>query len=706
MLTDDEKALIRQCYAALRDGMPGFKPRHSQLRMIAAVGETLGNVANDDDVRDGSQIAVLQSPCGVGKSHAYALPGVALAKARGKQLIISTSTTGLQHQLLDKDLPMLQRALPFAFTYALCKGRGRYVCASKLADGAAGGRQVAIQFPTPESRPVAAEEAKQDNAADLQVLVEMAAAYESGAWNGDKDDLKFSVSDTAWGAVTTDRQGCSGNRCPRFARCAFYGARERVKAADVVVTNHSLLLCALDMEPGSVLPDLAECFVVLDEAHTLTDKCIEHFAQKHSLRGAAAWIGDIGEVVSDVVHGLRIDASHHAAVLGQAGALAGYLEDLYQAVAGTGAFDEKPKRRFKNGVLPPWMIELGGHIWARATELQASLSAVRSAMLDAAEREPHLTQRLVSNLGFYLGKVENLVGAWALMLGEDQAEEAPTARWIEQYASATEKNDFLICASPISAAGRLAEKLWSRAGAVVLTSATLTACGSFDLFLRETGLCRFTNTTLLALDSPFDYPNRARLVVPRMKADPRAHEPHTAECARIIPEIITTRGTLALFASRRAMQECFAQLPEQLKPLVLMQGTLPKAELIARHKAAIDGGRSSVLFGLKGLAEGVDLPLEYCTHVIIQKLPFDAPDDPVREAQRDWIEQQGKVAFLELCVPEVGIRLAQAVGRLLRTDADYGTVTILDPRIATSHWGQMLMRGLPPFQVEVFGRQV
>ena len=533
MLSPDEKALISRCFDALKRALPGFTARRGQLEMIAAVARTFGDAhASDAEPRDGSALLVCQSPTGTGKTAAYLSAGIALAKSRGLHLIVASSTVALQEQLLRKDLPLFQSALPIDFTVAVAKGRSRYVCAAKLLDAAGQGEQRRIQFDTEGG---SEDDRGRETEADLEALSAMAARFGAGDWNGDKDALDFNVAERLWSRLITDRQGCTGNKCPRFGQCAFYAAREKVKGAEVIVANHDLVLCALEMPAGSVLPDPGQCLFVFDEAHALPAKGREHFAAKHALRGAAEWVRDVPDTVSDVVHGLRLSAAFHARAEAEASALAGYLEDLYQAIARTRAFEDKAARRFKDGVLPEWAAAIGENIFGAAKALAAILSSVREAAWQAADAEPYLAQRLLSNLGFYLGKLDNLLATWALMLGEEG--EAPTARWVEQYVSAAEADDFLICASPISGAGRLARALWSRAAAAVATSATLTSCGSFDLFLRETGLNRFAKTRLLELPSPFDYAGRARLVVPKMRADPKQQDAHTQEVTEALRQI-------------------------------------------------------------------------------------------------------------------------------------------------------------------------
>lgn len=700
MLSDTEKDTMRAALDAVKRGLPGYTARRSQLEMIAAVAETLAAAVADPEVeRDGGNVLVCEAPTGTGKTASGLLAGLVMAKSRAKHLIYSSSTIALQEQLARKDIPLFQKIMPFEFTFAVAKGRSRYVCAAKLADAAGEGVQGRI-----DTGEESVGNGEASGSEDLKALVEMAQRFGNGEWSGDKDDLTFGVSNELWEKVTTDRQGCSGNKCPQFATCAFYAARQRVKEADVIVANHDLVFSALEMPAGSVLPDPAESMIIFDEAHSLGHKGVEHFAEKHALRAAQEWVRQIADAVRDVVYGLRLDASFHKEAEQESRQLAAYLEDLYQAILSTKAFEEKSARRFKDGVMPAWGTEIGTNILKSARALASATADVRKAMLEAAEREPELVRKLMSGLGFYLGKLENLVNTWELMLREDMEGAAPTARWVEKYESAAEANDFLVCASPITAALRLRRLLWDRVGAVVLTSATLTSCCSFHLFLEQTGLDRYRKARLLQLPSPFDYANRAVLSIPRMKADPKNHAAHTKEIVQRLPSLLTTRGTLVLFASGKQMREVHATLPAEITRRVMMQGTLPKMEIIARHRSVIDAGGASVIFGLQSFAEGVDLPNEYCTHVIIAKLPFSVPDSPLQEARCEWVEKQGRSPFVELAVPEVGVRLSQGVGRLLRTSEDYGTVTVLDRRLAGSSWGRMLIRGLPPFRLEIGGR--
>src|SRR5262245_47060585 len=703
MLRQEEQALIRNTLDALKTEIPGFREREQQLKMIGAIATAMARChERDDGERQGRNIAAVDGPPGVGKSVSYLTAALAIASTRGKRVVVSSSTVQLQEQLSLKDAPALQRCMPIDFTFTVAKGRARYACIAKLANLVEDARQNALPLqPDEGDEPHTSEQ----DLRNTRILQDLADRFESGEWNGDRDELAQPVSNDLWSNLVTDRQGCAGNRCPHFASCPFYAAREKARQATLIIANHDLVLSALATGAATVLPDPADAFWVFDEAHHLSAKVIEHFSAKHTLLGAATWVSDVGDTVRDIVLGLGLSRRYLESALALSDTLQVELEQLHNTIDGTHAFEEKRARRFKNCQLPEWARVAGANILAAAEGLQRTLAGLRQDMLEHAGAEPHLVQRLLAELGFYLGKVEVLIGTWTLMLADDRERDSPTARWIERYESASAPSDYLICASPISAAEPLRNLLWNRASAVALTSATLTSCGNFELFLQQTGLHSFREVTLLRVESTFDYAGRAKLVIPTMRSDPRDVDAHTREVAERLPDLVTTQGTLVLYASRKQMKEVLAQLPEHIRRITLVQGSLPKTELLARHKAAIDRGERSVLFGLASLAEGVDLPGEHLTHVVIAKLPFAVPDSPLEEARRDWIVSQGRSPFAEITLPEAGVRLQQAAGRLLRGEHDYGTVTILDRRLATARWGEKLLRGLPPFGLYIGGRK-
>ncbi|AEF88797.1 helicase c2 [Delftia sp. Cs1-4] len=713
MLTPDEKQLMQRCLDAVRTGTPGFRTRRPQLQMIAAVAHALARVGSaDEDRGQGEHLGVIEAGTGTGKTVGYLLPALVLAHMRGRKLIVSSSTVTLQEQLLHKDVPALLRHLPFPVSYAVAKGRRRFLCPARLASQVAGleckGAELepdpALGTHVQGAQPASTSEAHPP----LRWFRSLSEAFDAQRWRGDRDAWPDVIPEAVWSSVTTDSQGCLGARCPSYERCPFYRARQQGQDADLVIANHDLVLAAAGMEAGSTLPDLREALVVFDEAHSLPGKVVEHCASRHSVCGASRWVAHAARDAQGAIDALRLDRV--GAGLPQPGVsaqrLCALLEDLQDAVGRHCEFAGQQRiSRFVGGVLPEEVARAGAAVLEAARAMEGDLSGVRAALVERAGEQAQAVQPFMAALGNHFAKLQQMLATWTWMLHDDAQQAQPVARWVERHASASGGDDFLVCAAPISGGPRLRELLWDQVGAAVLTSATLRACGRFDLFFEECGLAGFDALQPLALASPFDFAGRAVLHIPGVRAHPRDAAAHGQEIVRRLPALLERqRGSLVLFASARQMREVHAALPAALREAVLMQGQCSRRELIERHRARIDGGQRSVLFGLASLAEGVDLPGEYCTHVICAKLPFSVPDSPLEQARREWIEAQGRSAFLERSVPEVGIRLAQATGRLLRTDEDRGTVTVLDPRLGGTRWGRMLLEGLPPFRVVIGDR--
>jgi ATP-dependent DNA helicase DinG len=219
--------------------------------------------------------------------------------------------------------------------------------------------------------------------------------------------------------------------------------------------------------------------------------------------------------------------------------------------------------------------------------------------------------------------------------------------------------------------------------------------------LRQTGLDRLAAVRTLRLASPFDYQVQARLVVPRMRSCPTDAAAHTTEVADMLPALVAEGASLVLFASAQQMHEVYDRMPVSIKAQTLVQGHLSKGAILQHHRQRVAEGRASTIFGLAAFQEGVDLPGALCTHVVISRVPFGVPVHPWEQARAEWVQRCGRSPFRELAVPEACVRLAQAVGRLIRTHTDRGTVTILDRRIVTRSYGRELLRSLPPMRLEL-----
>ena len=276
------------------------------------------------------------------------------------------------------------------------------------------------------------------------------------------------------------------------------------------------------------------------------------------------------------------------------------------------------------------------------------------------------------------------------------AEPGIRARWVNRH-----DEDVELVSAPIQPGHLLASELWSSCYGAICTSATLTAMGRFDRFIERAGL---TGMTTLRIPSPFDFPRIASLHVPDMDSEPGDFTGHSQEVAQRLPGLVENDcSALILFTSWRQLHAVLDLLDETLTSKLQVQGQGSKQSLLEAHRSAIDAGQDSYLVGLASFAEGVDLPDDYCRHVIIVKLPFAVPDDPLDQAMAEWIESQGRNAFYDISVPDAAVKLVQACGRLIRHEKDWGRITLLDRRIVTKSYGRALIDSLPPYRLEVAG---
>ena len=713
MLTDLEKNAIRDHYRAISENLPQFRPRAAQREMIAAVANAFARSkprveGEEPPKREGESIAVIEGPTGVGKSLSYLLAGGIMAQTRGKRLIVSSATVALQEQLVDRDLPFLVEKSGLELTFALAKGRGRYLCPYKLYQLTQNNaQQNLLGFEAPEvlwdSKPKPEE---------LNLLRGIADEFSARRFNGDRDAWPEKIDDAIWLKVTNDRHGCLKSACPNRAECPFYLARDVLETVDVVVANHDLLLADISMGGGVILPAPENSFYCIDEAHHLPKKALSRFAAEHSwniavwtleklpqLTGKIAALTDKAELanLADEAATSLLDSLHE------------WQFHLAEEPSLSLGSSENDRRKHNE---PTWLWEDGKIPEGLETTVSNTAIAARSLLkhviglndaLSAARREKEqdgaLLDRLTSEFGLFIARIEQISAVWDLLSTVPIEGEEPLAKWITRHAD--DKNDYIFNASPISSASHLANSLWRRAAGAVLTSATLQSLGSFNLILRQTGLLWLPETTTLALESPFNFDTQGELYIPPVHASPKDPDAHTAAIVEWLPKLVSpveAIGTLVLFSSRKQMQDVALRLPDEYLPLLLVQGELPKAVLLQRHHQAIAEGKASIIFGLDSFAEGLDLPGTACVQVIIAKLPFAMPDNPIEKTQNRWIEQRGGNPFIEITVPEASIKLIQAVGRLIRTEQDYGRVTILDNRVKTQRYGQQLLACLPPFK--------
>jgi ATP-dependent DNA helicase DinG len=709
-------------------------------------------------------IAVIQAGTGVGKSLAYCAPAIALALARGTRVLISTATVALQEQLVNKDLPALAALMPQPFKFALAKGRGRYVCKLKLDRLAGHGEaeeEGEDDLFAEEEAAARAKRPRHETEARIQFYSTMAQTLSKGAWDGDRDSLDTPPEPEVWSPVAAEGASCTGKHCPAFSQCTYYDKRKELVGAQVIVANHDLLLSSLG---ARVLPELDNCLLVLDEAHHLPSTALDQFAcsmdlsritwierlasrglrigalmeveeiadiPKHSAQ-LRQTLQDLARIVMDVygeqLKGFsgrierQVGAADRDGLQGAKHSHSGrYGEHLQRGrppepadAHGARIRAENPLRqpsawgparvRVPRGELPEQLIAPLGLLAASADGFLEALRAISKALRAEMRDKPDEAKRLstlYAQIGMLAPRLEELHATAQLLLQDAPEGAVPAAKWFTLEVD----GDFIVVkahASPILPGTTLRNHLWSAVRGAVLTSATLTSCGHFDFFLREAGLHGDEAATTLEVPSPFNYAAQGTLIAAETRADPKNAAQFTTEMVdALLHDIARVEyGALVLFTSREQMRQAVDALPTAMRSVVLVQNALPRTQLLKRHRERVENGEPSVIFGMQSFGEGLDLPGRLCESVFITKLPFAPPDDPVGEARAEWLRAVGRDPFSELVVPATAIRLAQWVGRAIRTEEDMAHVYCYDKRLTRTSYGQRLLKGLPPFALE------
>jgi ATP-dependent DNA helicase DinG len=685
---------------------PGFRARTGQRDMAQRIASTLHAITLGEQDDPQSAVTVIQAGTGVGKSAAYLSTTVAMALARKTRVVVSTATVALQEQLMTKDLPALAAALDTPFTYALAKGRGRYVCKLKLERLVGSGGEPLDMFegdeditasPVAAAKPLRGQVWQDPLERRMQLYDTLASGLATGKWDGDRDSLPEQPDASDWGTVAAERHTCTARHCPRFGGCSYYQARMQLAQAQVIVANHDLVLASLGMK---ALPDLDNCLVVFDEGHHLPAVALDQFSSAMDLSGLR-WLDKLPKILIEVADKMAFVLVQDVSTLAQQ-LKTGLLEasrlamELLRGVSST--YDTV--YRFKDGLVPEVVLEPFKLIHGHAVALSDALEALGAELkLRAKEDPPQAAQCALeyAKLGQLAPKINSVVATSAQWLTTN---EPPLAKWLKSDTSSG-LVQLSAHACPIVPGDLLRQHLWRQVRGAVVTSASLTTCGSFDFFLSETGLAGLPQVSTLAVDSPFDYAAQGQLIVADTSADPKQVEQYTREMvAALLADLRDVpHGALVLFTSRVQMQAAVNALDARLLEVVLVQGQLARARLLGIHQARVEAGGVSVIFGLQSFGEGLDLPGALCETVFITKLPFSPPSDPVEEARSEWLKRAGRDPFSELVVPATGIKLLQWTGRAIRSETDQARVICYDKRLLSMGYGRRMLQGLPPYAV-------
>ena len=635
---DAELAAVFGEGGALARALPGFRRRDQQVAMAQAIGRAIAS----------RTALVAEAGTGTGKTFAYLVPALLL----GGKVIISTGTKTLQDQLFERDLPLVRDALAAPVTVALLKGRANYVCHYHL--------ERAVREDRVPSR---------DDVRHLPKIVAFARASQ----RGDRAELAdVPENATIWPLVTSTRDNCLGQNCPHHADCFVLKARKEALEADVVVVNHHLFFADVMLRDEGVAELLPNCnTVILDEAHQLPDTATLFF-------GEQVGAGQLTDLARDAEIVMRTVARDVAGLPDAAVEVVPAVRKLRLAAG------EVPGKFARDLALarPGFADALDG--------LAAVLDRLGAGLGEFAERSEEIAQ-----LAARVRDAAHQVGRWrdgADAVPSSAEEEGAWIRWID-----VTPHGFQLQASPLSVAPLMRRQVEGTARAWIFTSATLAVGRDFSHYTAQLGL---EAARTRAWTSPFDYAAQALLYVPRNLPAPNSPEHTDAVIDAAVPLIEASEGrTFLLFTTLRALARARDRLAEALRkrgfdyPL-LVQGDGSRTELLVRFRAL----GNAVLLGSASFWEGVDVPGDALSLVVIDKLPFAPPDDPLLAARLARMRDEGGNPFMEWQLPQAVISLKQGAGRLIRTETDRGVLAICDPRLTDKPYGRRIWQSLPPMR--------
>ncbi len=624
-----------------------YEPRPQQARMADLVAEA---------IESGKHLAV-EAGTGVGKSLAYLVPAIKAALQLNVQIVVSTYTISLQEQLVKKDLPLIQKLIGKPFRAVLAKGRSNYLCLRRLARARGMERDL--------FRP------------DDMLQVEQIRGWADGdAGDGSLQSMPFQPAPEVWSSVQVESGNCLWQRCPEYAQCYFMQARREIRNAHVVVVNHSLFFAdlALRGQGASLLPDYR--IAILDEAHQLEGVASQHLGIRLSQAAIEYWLRRLCS--ADSTRGLLValregKATHQVAQVRQESV------KLFEQVDAWARFEQNSAR------VVPHPLELDTTLGEAMDILINELRRIHDDLEDLEKRAELSAARRRG------GEIRMMLDMFLKQSLQDQV------YWLQREGS--RRKQTVMYSAPIEVGPHLREQLFKDDRAIIMTSATLAVNEKLDYFTKRIGA---EEARAEAVGSPYDYARQMTLHIPLGMPDPGNTAAYLDASEKALHHYIDhSRGrAFVLCTNAKFMRDLHARTLSRFNDagyaVFAQHEGLPRHAMLERFKNEPAG----VLFGLDSFWMGVDVRGEALSNVIITRLPFAVPDEPVVKARMDRIVERGGDAFKEYSLPEAILKFRQGVGRLIRSSTDRGIVVILDPRIRTKWYGRYFLRALPDVPVE------
>lgn len=698
-----EEGLFSRC-------IKGFEPREQQALMMKGV----------IDAYNENQIALIEAGTGTGKSLSYLIPALILAAKHGERTVISTNTIALQEQLLYKDIPAILKALNLSLEVVLVKGMNNYICLRKLEDA----HYEQSFFPTEENHEIEKIEACLNTQCD-----------------GSKSSLSFKPSFSTWERVCVEKTACLRNECPHFKRCHFYKARRDTQEAQILIVNHHLLFTDLvkkgeldKYDEGAILPPYKR--IIIDEAHHIEDSATEHFAlrltkfellrvlSRLTAERSPTGLGKL-TLLKEKIQSMNLNAFNSLSQILQIlnlnlpairHDLNEMIHDTFdtcsQLISESYVSSKKPQTEESNfeqkcRILPKhtaqdiWkhqIIKKADALIHTLNTYSETLNNLETLFKSICEEKTH---DMTKSVRLDIQSLNNDLISYKNQLQNFFFEEFSPEKvyWIENQLFKGQNNVHLVKAN-LDISRFLSDFLFNKFSTTILCSATLTSNRKFDFTRQRLGiipsLIPDKNVTEYIFDSTFDYQKQALLAAPTdilAPTDPQFASDASENIWRIVN--ITAGGVFVLFTSYGLLNKCAEYLEERIKTqgyTLLRQGHCSRKELISRFKTT----PRSILFGTDSFWEGVDVAGDALRCVIIVKLPFKVPSEPLIQAKTEAILSKGGEPFLELSLPQAIMKFKQGFGRLIRNKWDRGCIVCLDNRLVHKNYGQMFLNSLPP----------
>lgn len=671
----------------------GFEYRDEQLDMAKHIEKGLNN----------EKTVIVEAGTGTGKTLAYLIPAIEWSIKNKKRVVITTNTINLQEQLLNKDIPIAKKVIQDNFNYILVKGRGNYLCNRKYYQVNQGELSVG-------------EELSSSQQDQIKKILSWAQETETG----DRSELYFEVDRTVWELFQSESDMCAGNKCPYKSECFFLKSREAKKKADILITNHHMYFSDLSIrkEIGfnseySILPEYG--LVVFDEAHNVEKVARDYFSYEASRYSFTKIMNQIYVTEGKKKNSGALEIVDRNIIKNMAdkrGILKKYIEDIHikhgnlyrigreyfdhlidifsRGEVGVFTFRAK-KEEMENS---PFLNTLNEYRENFVNKYQNYIKEVRKFIGELKDTEDKMGY--IDDFSRYIDRLDGFFNNFNFVHEFDDDE---FIYWIE--VNSRKKNSKLV-ATPLKVNNELEENLYLNLDNLIFTSATIAIGDSFKYFKESIGL---PNDTLdKVIHSPFDYDNQMVVYLPKDMPNPSDKQFMDEVGEFLKAQLVASKGkSFVLFTSYQALNYVYYTVRDELKKNgidIFVQGMAPRSHMVDMYK----NGQNPVLFGTDSFWEGVDIKGDQLSNVILVKLPFKVPSDPVTEAIIENIQAQGKNPFIEYQIPEAVIKFKQGIGRLVRSKTDKGTVTVLDNRVITKKYGKYFLDSVPTKNIKILSK--